>query len=334
MYSKPLELPFHILQYQVCLNRIDDKHPACDSLNSRYNKAMSGFHGEELITYYLNTLPEKDYLLFHNLRLEVHTQIFQIDWLILTQRFFHILEIKHIKGKLIFDRDHSQLLREIDGQIDVFDDPVLQAERAEELLDKWIVCHQGAALPTEFLAVITSKAQLEIKSSQDPSVNKLIRKSVLLKELRRINSLYRDPVISREDVLLISDLLVKSHHPLVLNLFSSFKDLKPGDIIRGVQCPNCDQFHMIRNKRNWYCPKCHHFSKNAHIAALLDYLLLFGPKITNKQCRAFLILESEMTAKRILQSFSEHYEGEHRGRVYFLSFRLLQKSKRKQKMKQ
>lgn len=333
MYSKLLELPFHILQYQVCLNRIDYQHPARDSLTSRYSKAMSGYHGEELIVYYLDALPEKDYLLFHNLRLEDHAQIFQIDWLILTQRFVLILEVKHIKGKLIFDHYHSQLLRERDGQIDVFDDPVLQAERAVDLLNKWIAGHQGAALPTESLAVITSNAQLEIKDSQDPSVNKLIRKSVLLKNLRRINGLHRDPVISRENVLLISDFLVKNHHPLVLNLFSSFKKLKPEDIIGGVQCPNCEQFHMIRYKRNWYCQRCQYFSKDAHIAALLEYLLLFGPKITNKQCRSFLMLKSEMTAKRILQSFSEHYEGEHRGRVYLLSFKLLQTSEKRQKMK-
>lgn len=333
MYAKPLELPFHILQYQVCLQRLDHDHPARGSLTSRYNTAMTGFHGEELMVYYLDALPEKDYFLFHNLRLENHAQVFQIDWLILTQRFFLILEVKHIKGKLTFDHDHSQLLRDCDGQSDVFDDPVLQVERSEDLLDKWIAHYQGAALPTESLAVITSNAQLEIEDSQDRSVNKLIRKPVLPKKLRRINSLHHEPVISKEDVLLISRLLVKNHHPLVLNLFSSFKELKPGDIITGVQCPNCHQFHMIRYKRNWYCPRCQHFSKDAHIAALLDYLLLFGPKITNRQCRAFLILKSEMTAKRILQSFSEHYEGDNRGRIYFLSFKLLQKSERKQKMK-
>ncbi|WP_010632035.1 nuclease-related domain-containing protein [Sporolactobacillus vineae] len=322
MYAKPLELPFHILQYQACLNRLDQEHPARNSLDSRYNKTMTGYRGEALIAYYLDTLPENDYFLFHNLRFEKHAQVFQIDWLILTQRFFLILEVKHIKGKLIFESDCSQMLREIDGQIDVFDDPVLQVERSEDLLSKWIESHQEAALPSESRAVITSNAQLEIRNNQNPSM-KLIRKSALLKEMNQINYLHRDPVISKKNLSLISRFLLKSNHPLVLNLFSSYKELKPRDIIRGVQCPDCSHFHLIRNKRSWYCPKCRHFSKDAHIAALRDYLLLFGSRITNKQCRAFLMIKSSAVAKRLLHEVCDHFDGEKKGRVYYLAKNLL-----------
>lgn len=324
MYCKKIGIPFHIQQYEACLRRLFPSHRAKEAIENRYQKSMAGFRGEQSIAYFLDYLPNEEFLFFHNLRLPDSIHFFQIDWLIMSSRFFLILEVKNIVGKLTFDHDMLQMIREIDGKTDVFDDPVLQAERLEQQLQKWFSQRFNTAdYPGENRVVITSSAQLQIEGSKDSLLRKIIRKSVLGNELDRMNKNYAKNFILQPNLQKIADQLLASHHPLIINLFSSIKFLFPEDIIKGVQCPDCGHFHMRRRKRNWYCEKCSYFSQDAHLAALRDYLLIFGPTITNKQCRDFLMLQSDTVAKKILQAVSSHYEGENRGRVYHLSFNML-----------
>ncbi|WP_241654816.1 nuclease-related domain-containing protein [Sporolactobacillus shoreae] len=242
----------------------------------------------------------------------------------MSPRFFLILEAKNIIGKLTLNHGLWQMTREIDGRTDVFDDPLLQAERLEDQFQKWLDHHIIVPdYPSESRVVITSPAQLQIEGSNDPSHAKIIRKAFLGKELDRIIKNHTKTFIHHSNLRDIGNQLLASHRPLIIDLFSSMKSLFPENIIKGVQCPNCSHFHMIRKKRNWYCDQCGHFSKNAHLAALRDYFLIFGPAITNKQCRDFLMLESSAVAKHIFSSVSSHYEGENKGRVYHLSLDLL-----------
>ncbi len=83
-------------------------------------------------------------------------------------------------------------------------------------------------------------------------------------------------------------------------------------------CEKCLSFSMVRTKGKWICPSCQFVSKNAHIQAIIDYLLI-NTTITNQQCRDFLVISSEHIAKHLLRSMKLSYVGKTNTRKYFLS---------------
>ena len=76
---------------------------------------------------------------------------------------------------------------------------------------------------------------------------------------------------------------------------------------------------MTKYRGGWRCPTCSYKSSHAHVQAIRDWFLLFGGKMTNKDCREFLNIPQRSTATRILQSMQLHTEGEKRNRTYALS---------------
>lgn len=323
MFVKPIKIPYHIKQYEACLRRLAPGSTR-NEVENRFKRCMAGFRGEQSITYFLDYLPDEEFLIFHNLRLFDKIHYFQIDWLIMCSRFSLILEVKNISGKLTIDHGLWQMIREIDGQTDIFDDPVLQAERLTEQLRKWLKQRfEIPDFPVESRVVITSSAQLQIDNQKDFSIRNIIRKAYLGKELDKINQLHTKSFIHQSDLRNMGNQLFTGHNPYVVDLFTLIKSLSPKDIIKGVQCPNCGLSPMKRSLRYWRCDPCNHSSINAHLAALRDYYLLFGPNITNKQCRDFLLLDSQAVAKGILHSTGQNYYGENKGRIYQLSPDLL-----------
>ncbi|MCM3763950.1 hypothetical protein [Neobacillus niacini] len=75
---------------------------------------------------------------------------------------------------------------------------------------------------------------------------------------------------------------------------------------------------MVRNGAGpWVCIRCGTVSKDAHIQAIDDHFLLFGPTITNRELRAFLHLgDSVDVAGRMLRSLNLVCSGSRRMRVY------------------
>lgn len=68
MYLKPIELPYHVRQYETFVRRFGNgaAHAVAESL---YKRAMAGFRGERSLTYPLRYLAEDQFSIFHNLRL-------------------------------------------------------------------------------------------------------------------------------------------------------------------------------------------------------------------------------------------------------------------------
>lgn len=88
---------------------------------------------------------------------------------------------------------------------------------------------------------------------------------------------------------------------------------------RGVYCENCGEFGMKKLKIGWHCQMCQNRCRDAHIQALKDYYMLVGEKITNRECRDFLMIESEHIAKRILQKLQLPRSGSNKYSSYKLS---------------
>ena len=118
--------------------------------------------------------------------------------------------------------------------------------------------------------------------------------------------------------LLINDLLHSDKEYIPKPLCVTYS-LQKSDIFTGVCCPSCRFLGMTKYRGGWRCPACAQKSSHAHVQAIRDWFLLFGGKMTNRDCREFLNISQRQTATRILQSMELHTEGEKRNRTYAIS---------------
>jgi hypothetical protein len=320
VFIKPIQIPYHISQYEALTRRMTAGNTH-DYVLSHYKRLMAGYRGEQSMDYALSYLSDKDFRIFHNLRLYDHVHYFQIDFLVLCDRFALVLEVKNILGKLTFDTEMRQLIRELDDDIDIFDDPITQAEYLTESLHQWLN-ERGWSLPIINRVVIASDAQIQVTNLKSDRIKKIVRRANLKAELFTIDKQFSKMHLSAEVLKKVSTALLAAHQPLIIKPFRSL--IKPEAIIKGVRCPDCGVLPMIRQLRNWHCHSCGAKSKNAHIASLCDYLLIYGSKITNQQCREFLKYDAESTVKKVLHTVSGRYEGGTKSRSYFLSQELLE----------
>ncbi len=76
---------------------------------------------------------------------------------------------------------------------------------------------------------------------------------------------------------------------------------------------------MLKEKHGWCCSNCNSVSKNAHLDALRDYVLLLGMTITNSELRESLNIQSSSTIKRLLHTMNLPHTENNKGRKYDLT---------------
>ncbi|MGX2961697.1 nuclease-related domain-containing protein [Peribacillus sp. JNUCC 23] len=79
-------------------------------VQTEISKNQAGFNGKQSLDYHLSFISSTDHLILHNLRILGEKYYFQIDALILTTRFFLIIDAKDYSGTLYFDSTHNQLI--------------------------------------------------------------------------------------------------------------------------------------------------------------------------------------------------------------------------------
>ncbi|WP_108668904.1 nuclease-related domain-containing protein [Peribacillus acanthi] len=211
MNIKKREIPESILKLQALLRRTPVTHPKYPQIQENLSKQLAGYKGELAIEYPLSFLPEKEYFIFHDLRLKVHEFYFQMDCLLISSKFILILEIKNIAGTLYFDQNYHQLVRKQNEREEAFPDPVIQTKRHEFLLKNWLIQHGFSNVPIQSLVVISSPYTL-IRSSIELS-NKVIHSDYLPEKIKQIERSYVNNVLLEKEMKSISRKIVKQHHP-------------------------------------------------------------------------------------------------------------------------
>jgi hypothetical protein len=133
--------------------RLNPYHPKLPLIKNDIGSYTSGYYGEGSLDYHLDTLDCKKYHIFHGLRLKNDTYAFQIDTLIQTIKYHFILEIKNLIGELFLDTPLNQLIQTKTETQEVYPCPILQAERQQYELQKWLQAHNFPNLPVEKIVV-------------------------------------------------------------------------------------------------------------------------------------------------------------------------------------
>ncbi|WP_246202514.1 nuclease-related domain-containing protein [Virgibacillus doumboii] len=188
----PLELnlrlkTYDLLTLEAVFRRLPEKYLYNESLISDYKKEKAGYDGERTVDYALSTFPRNDFLIIKGLRLENPPFHFQIDTLILSRKFFLILEIKNNKGTLQYDSRQKQLTQVVDGNKKSYKDPIMQAEAQKNHLQIWLQQFGITSPPIETLVVIAFPSTIIENVHKDPLVyEKIIHTASLHDRIERL----------------------------------------------------------------------------------------------------------------------------------------------------
>ncbi|WP_180968208.1 nuclease-related domain-containing protein [Cytobacillus massiliigabonensis] len=111
MIVKERTIPIKIQKIEALLRRIPKSHWKRAEMEADLAKRWAGFRGEQTLDFPLSKLLEKDFMIFHGLRLSNGKHFFQIDTLLLTTYFALVLEVKNYTGTLYFDPLLNQLIQ-------------------------------------------------------------------------------------------------------------------------------------------------------------------------------------------------------------------------------
>nr|WP_298469750.1 nuclease-related domain-containing protein [uncultured Psychrobacillus sp.] len=252
----------------------------------------AGYAGETYVDNFLKQIPFlRQHAILKDLHLPIHDSSYlQIDTLILTQKYLAILEIKNIRGKISFQRNPDQLIREINGEITAFKCPEQQIIRHAQKLTS-LLNSLKIQLPVKNFIVFASTKTIV---TQPP---KLVRAVMGCDIATHINSLHALP-----DILSVT----KFEH--LLNYFtvnttefipkplSHIHPLDLKDIKKGLLCGKCFQF--VEGN----CSSCGTLKKTMQQQALEDWFYLYKETISNKECMEFLNLKDKHAASYLLRN--------------------------------
>jgi hypothetical protein len=316
---KEREFPVRINQNKALIRRLRKNHEVLPRVESDLKKIAAGYKGEKTVDYHLGFLEDKKYSIFHNVRLQVGSQYFQIDTLLITTCYIVIIEVKNLAGIIRIDPQIRQCTRILGDNQEGFIDPVSQVEKLTLLFKKWLSKHGFTISNIEFLVVI-SNPQTTIDFTMKPALHspytKVIHSQNILHFVTTLNNKYKQEVMTSKDLLKIKRLIYKQHSVQTSNILDIY-GLTKDEIITGVQCENCNAGPLTRISNHWTCYKCSFKLKNAHLQAIDDYFLLMSDQITNSNLRKFLHISSRHTATYILKSLNLRSSGSGKGIYYF-----------------
>jgi hypothetical protein len=317
LIKKPRQIPLKVPFCEALIPRLDPNHPKLTVIKNEHGTYYSGYIGEKNLDYHLSTLPPKRYHIFNGLRLKNDLSTSQIDTLLITLNYTFILEVKNYTGDLFLDTPLNQLIQTKGESKEVYPCPILQAQRQQFELHKWLQSHNFPNLPVEYIVVFTHKKAFLKTHPGNTSIFSQICKSPDIKNrVEKLDRLLTVERLSEKELKKLGKSLLNNHQAIWSYTFLDEYKIDKKDIIAGVQCPRCRKFGMKYHQRGWICPICHARSKNAHELAVRDYFILIKSTITNSELRAFLHLPNARVANRILSTLNLRSSGEKKARVY------------------
>ncbi|MBB5172853.1 NERD domain-containing protein [Texcoconibacillus texcoconensis] len=319
MIVKPRKIPLVILQLEALLRRLPLENTQKSVIEKDLALYKKGYRGERNFDYYLSWLPEDSFRLLHGLRIpEENNGFFQIDTLLLTEKYACIFEVKNLSGTAEFNPQLKQLTRKYADIEEGHRDPISQVYLQTYHFSRWLKMQQYSTLPIySFVIMSHPTTKIQIINNLEETSQIVLHAHAVVEKLHQLekSSNHRTPILDDSILDNMTSNLMQQHTPLKLNVLKKYH-IDVAQLITGVRCPNCGTLPMKRTHGRWFCLHCRHESKEAHWEALQDYALLISEVITNRDLRWFLRVSSRNTALHILRSTACTLIGEKKQATY------------------
>lgn len=235
----------------------------------------------------------------------------QIDILIITPSGIIILEIKNIRGTLHFKNNPRQLIRTTEtGEVHTFTHPEIQLQQYMQAMLHFLDTYHITMPVYGAIVFPFNNVDVHGEGSGLPIVMGKELPLYIYKFITQKLDIAMDDILH----IILSQLQQKNPFPLC-----RYYHIEPSVLQRGVYCENCGQFGMQKLKAIWFCQKCEHRCKEAHVSALKDFYMLVGDTMTNRECRDFLKIDSPYVTKRLMQRLLLTRSGNGKSTKYNLS---------------
>lgn len=294
MLVKPFAPSPLTIGLQALVTRLQPTHPQYKNFQQELKNKEAGDFGEQYVMKELQQIALlNDCYIFHNVILPSVLPM-QIDILLIVPNAIILLEIKNIRGTVHFKSDPRQLIRTSEsGEVNVFTHPEIQLEQYIQGM-KYFLEAQHVSIPI-YGAVVFPFNNVNIHR-EDGRLPILMAKELPIFLHQHLKKDKETATMTEIKNIILSHLQNRTPFPLC-----QYYQIDVLALRRGVYCENCGEFGMEKLKIGWQCQMCQHRCRDAHIQALKDYYMLVGETITNRECRDFLMIESEHIAKRTLQ---------------------------------
>lgn len=219
------------------------------------------------------------------------TLTFQIDTLIITERYVLIIEVKQLKNTVRFVQNppHLEQILESGDEV-ILDCPVYQLEANRSNLDEWFR-QRGFHVMTLGLLVL---ANPNTKVKDAPREFPVIYKKQIPFYLQRLQS--TETILSVNQIHDISRKIRAEQQQFNPFPLCSYFHIAPTELRTGLLCQKCNELLLRRTRETLYCSHCGDDAVDPYNDGIRDWIMLVKNSITNKECRQFLNLKDKHAA--------------------------------------
>ena len=260
----------------------------------KYTEA--GYNGETYVDHFLDQIDfPTPHFIFKGLHIQIRPNSYlQIDTLILTQKYIAILEIKNIKGKVFFQSNPKQLVRELNGEISTFKCPEQQIFRHNKKLEL-ILAQLNISIPIEKRIVFAFSST---HIAHPPEFMKVLMGCDLSNHIDPLNEL--PDIISLTEFRKLKNYFSKNNSDFAPRPLHEMYPFDYNHLITGIFCSSCEITLTSENK----CPRCKISRKILQKQAIEEWFHLCKSTISNKECVFYLNLNNKFDGSYVLKKFN------------------------------
>ena len=299
--------PLPLRKLDAAIPRLSPQFPGLPKMKEDAKKQQQGYSGEIKVDYFLDYLAPM-YTILHDVYLRKNNKNFQMDSLTVANHTIFIVDSKNYQGTITFNTTLRQLTRS-DGKVESgFEYPITQVKNQKFHLQNWLKQHNLGHIPIKcFVAIADPSTVVQVEGSQEEVGKYVVHAAEIPERIMNADRQFGNKGVKKFSDYQIGKAILHECGEFDVDMFRWY-GVRPADILPGVICPDCRLRGMKRVHSGWRCRKCKCYSKDAHLAALNDYLLLIKGMITNIECMGFLGLKSRHAVSRILKdSFLVYY---------------------------
>lgn len=271
----------------------------------------AGYFGECYVDNFLKQIVfPKHYTILKDVHIPLEQNSYlQIDTLIITRKYICVLEIKNIKGKIHFQRNPNQLIRDLNGETTSYKCPEQQLNRHIKKLH--IFLKQSKINMTVKGLIVFAYSKTHI--IQPPQFAKITMGCDISEHIEEYNEL--PDVISQNTFNRLLLIIANQSTEFVPKPLAQTYNLELSHFRTGLICPIC--LDKIANKK--HCSFCKTSCSIMQQQAIEDWFYLCKDTISNRECVYFLELKDKFAANYILTKLQLEKMNDHRYRHYTLS---------------
>ncbi|MEK5040830.1 nuclease-related domain-containing protein [Sporosarcina sp. FSL K6-3457] len=242
---------------------------------------------------------------------------FQIDTLVITERYVLIVEVKNLKDTVRFvpNPPHLEQVLKTGDEV-VLDCPVHQIESNKSNLDEWFR-QRGIHLKTLGLLVLANPNTKVIDAPDDFPI---IYKKQIPFYLQKLQPFER--ILTSSQIETITRQMIVEQQQFNPFPLCSFYHISPSDLRKGLLCPDCHGQLRQKNRETWYCPSCSKKADDPYNEAIQDWFMLVKNSMNNEECRNFLRLKNGNAACYVLSKSNLVKKGKFKTAFYIVGNRI------------